>query len=315
MNTETNVTETEVAAEGIITETDTVAANTEADATEVLTNPVVQMLPMESEATSVTTTSTPVAPVVQMLPIGSVISDPNQPRQFFDPVELKQLADSIQAHGIINPITTRLTSDGTVYVVAGEQRLRAAKLLELTEVPCIMIETPKYAEVALIENFNRSDLTAIEKAEALQRIVDSGVAKKDIAARLGKTPATISDILSLLKLKPEIKAACRNSRDFAIRELKKIAVAPKAEQDKMFQKYQAKMKVNMRLGVNQAAARGTSIEKSIAMLAGQLGFVGTIEDHDEQEKVLSLLRDLIARITDIVTQTERVADENQSPEE
>lgn len=314
MNTETNVSETEVAAEVIITETDTVAASTEADATELLTNPVVQMLPTEAEAAS-TTTPTPVAPIVQMLPIASVISDPDQPRQFFDPVELKQLADSILAHGIINPITTRLTSDGTVYVVAGEQRLRAAKMLELTEVPCIMIETPKYAEVALIENFNRSDLTAIEKAEALQRIVDSGVAKKDLAARLGKTPATISDILSLLKLKPEIKAACRNSRDFAIRELKKIAVAPKAEQDEMFQKYRDKMKVNMRLGVNKVATRGICIERSITMLEKQLVFVATIEGHDEKEKVLSLLRDLITQITDIVTHTEQVADENQSQEE
>ena len=292
-----------------------VEATTEAEATEVLTNPVDQMLPTEAEATTVTTATAPVAPIVQMLPIESVISDPDQPRKFFDPVELKQLADSIQAYGIINPITTRLTSGGTVYVVAGEQRLRAAKLLELTEVPCIMIETPKYAEVALIENFNRSDLTAIEKAEALQRIVDSGIAKKDLAARLGKTPATISDILSLLKLKPEIKAACRNSRDFAIRELKRIAVAAKVEQDELFQKYQAKMKVNMRLSVNKAAARGTSIEKSIAMLTGQLGHVLTIQNHEEKEKVLALLRDLIAQITDIVTLTEQVADENQSPEE
>lgn len=254
------------------------------------------------------------APVIQMLPIESVVPDPDQPRKYIDDEKTALLADSIRTHGIIQPLTTRLGADGKIYIVCGERRFRAAKLLGFTELPCVMNTGERYEEVSLVENCMRVDLTAIEKAEACQRLVDSGIAKKDVAALLGKAPSTISDVLSLLKLKPEIKEICRKNGDYAIRELKQIAVAPEEDQDAMFEKYQRKMKQNMRLSINKVAARGKSIEKAAAMLGGQLEHISAISDKEEREKVLLLLRDLINKLSGVVAMAGIDDVGHQSPE-
>ena len=100
----------------------------------------------------------------QMLPIYKVEPNPDQPRQDFDPVELQALAESIAAHGIVQPLTVRQTENGYYQIIAGERRWRAARMAGLSEVPTVVMEADdkKTLELALIENLQRQDLNPVE---------------------------------------------------------------------------------------------------------------------------------------------------------
>jgi ParB family chromosome partitioning protein len=133
-----------------------------------------------------------------------------QPRQNFDPESLKELADSIAAHGIIQPILVRPMPDeeNAYEIIAGERRWRAAQIAQLHQVPVTIqyLTDSDVMELALIENLQRENLTAIEEAEAYQRLIEHyGHTQEKLAAGLGKSRSHIANMLRLLTLPQSVK--------------------------------------------------------------------------------------------------------------
>lgn len=147
--------------------------------------------------------------------LAKIIANPNQPRRTFDQEALKELADSIKAHGVISPITLRKNDDGSYMIIAGERRFRAAKLAGLNTIPAY-IRTAKDEQVmewALIENIQREDLDAIEIALAYQRLIDDyNLTQEKMSERVGKKRATVANYLRLLKLPAEIQIGIKEKK-------------------------------------------------------------------------------------------------------
>jgi len=157
------------------------------------------------------------------LDIKSLNPDPTQPRKSFDQSELISLAESIKKYGVLQPILFRQAEDGTRIIVAGERRYRATKLAKLDTIPAIFTEG-NATEIALIENLLRVDLTPLEQAESLQRLQnESKCSSKALAAVIGKSESTTSEILSLNKLTDKIKDQIRDNQEFSRSQLLEVA--------------------------------------------------------------------------------------------
>jgi ParB family transcriptional regulator, chromosome partitioning protein len=146
------------------------------------------------------------------LPIEDVHPSAEQPRKHFDEAKLDELAQSIRAHGLIQPILVRQRPEvegGGYWLIAGERRRRAAQRAGLHDVPALVREaSPAHAfELALIENLQRDDLDPIEEAEAFRHLADEhGQTQEQIAERVGKDRATVANALRLLKLPGEVRS-------------------------------------------------------------------------------------------------------------
>jgi ParB family chromosome partitioning protein len=158
--------------------------------------------------------ATPAAPgvpaAVVSVPIDEIEPNPQQPRRRFNDAELGALADSIRQHGILQPLVVH-RHGGSYRLIAGERRLRAAKVAGLVEVPITLHETPD-AEgslaLSLIENVQRDDLNPLEEAEAYRRLLEEfQITQESVARRVGKTRAHITNSLRLLTLAPALKSA------------------------------------------------------------------------------------------------------------
>ncbi|MBE9524127.1 MAG: ParB/RepB/Spo0J family partition protein [Chloroflexi bacterium] len=148
---------------------------------------------------------------VQEIPINLINPNPRQPRSHFDPESLADLASSIKEHGIIQPlIVTHDEQMGEYSIIAGERRLQAAKLAFLNTVPAIVREASDQdrLELALIENVQRDDLSPIEAAKAYQQLnVDFSLSHAEIATKIGKSRAAVTNTLRLLNLPPSVQQA------------------------------------------------------------------------------------------------------------
>lgn len=152
-------------------------------------------------------TSLPSTAPPSTLPIEAIQPNPMQPRVVFQPERLEELAASIRANGIIQPLIVR-RHGAHFQLVAGERRWRAAKLAGLADVPVVIqeIADPLLLEIALIENIQREDLNAIETARAYERLGrDLGLSQEEIGRRTGKDRSSITNALRLLKLPPEVQ--------------------------------------------------------------------------------------------------------------
>lgn len=159
-----------------------------------------------------------------------IAPNPNQPRRDFDPAALRELADSITAHGILQPISVRRTEQG-YELISGERRLRAARLAGLTEVPCLLIaaDTQESSLLALIENVQRQDLDFWEEALALQALLEAtGSSQEALAKRLGKSQSALANKLRLLKLPQPVLALLRDN-GFTERHARALLRLPDAE--------------------------------------------------------------------------------------
>ena len=146
---------------------------------------------------------------VKTLRITQIDPTVGQPRKTFDQEALAGLADSIAAHGVLQPILVREVGPDRYAIVAGERRWRAAKLAALSEIPAIVVEMDEKtaAEVALIENIQREDLNPIEEAEAYETLANEyRMTQEDIAARVGKSRSAIANTMRLLDLPPDVRA-------------------------------------------------------------------------------------------------------------
>ena len=151
--------------------------------------------------------------------------DPEQPRKFFDPETLQDLANSIKEKGVIQPIIIRRGAEGNRFIlVAGERRWRASKIASKKEIPAILKTEQNALEISLIENLQRENLNPIDEAEALGRMCqEHNYTQQKLAQVLGKSQSTINEILILNRLPEEIKGQCRKTDIFPKRLLLEIA--------------------------------------------------------------------------------------------
>lgn len=149
-----------------------------------------------------------IAPGTRMLPVGSLSPHPNQPRRHFGDAQLDELAASIRARGLIQPIVVRPHGRG-YQIVAGERRWRAAQRANLDEVPVVVrdFDDSETLEIALVENIQRQDLNAIEEAQAYQRLAnDYGHTQEALAGIVHKSRSHVANLLRLLDLPENVQA-------------------------------------------------------------------------------------------------------------
>ena len=179
---------------------------------------------------------------LQTLPIEYLLRGKYQPRQDINPEKLQELADSIKAQGIIQPIVVRKVGFEKFEIIAGERRWRAAQLVGLAQVPVVIkeIDDRSAMAIALIENIQREDLNSLEEAEALKRLIDEfEMTHQLIAEAIGKSRATVTNLLRLIDLHPEVKKLLASNQLemgharalLAVEGIKQVTLANKVVKD------------------------------------------------------------------------------------
>jgi ParB family transcriptional regulator, chromosome partitioning protein len=149
------------------------------------------------------------------IPLDSIDANPFQPRENFNEEGLKELAESIKQHGVIQPITVRVLNEEKYQLISGERRLRASKIAGIESIPAYVrsANDEVMLELALVENIQREDLDAIEIAISYQRLMEEcKLTQEALSERIGKKRSTISNYIRLLKLPPEIQVGIREQK-------------------------------------------------------------------------------------------------------
>jgi ParB family chromosome partitioning protein len=147
------------------------------------------------------------------IPVENIVTNPKNPRHDFNETSLQELASSLKQFDIVQPLTVSKLADGKYQLVAGERRLRAAKIAGLKDVPAYVRQTNdrELLELALLENLQREDLNAIEIGLSYKRMMDElNYTQEQVAERMGKERSTVTNYIRLLKLPPDIQIAVRN---------------------------------------------------------------------------------------------------------
>jgi ParB family chromosome partitioning protein len=153
-------------------------------------------------------TGAPLDKVLKELPVDLVQRGKYQPRKDIDPESLQELADSIRAQGVMQPIVVRPVSDRKYEIIAGERRWRAAQMAGLDNIPALLRDVPDEAAIAmsLIENIQREDLNPIEEAVALQRLQQEfELTQQEVAEAVGKSRSTVANLLRLMTLQEDVR--------------------------------------------------------------------------------------------------------------
>jgi len=150
--------------------------------------------------------------VGRTIPVTSIFPNPEQPRTEFG--DLTELTESIKEKGVLEPLLVRPTDDGKFMIIAGERRWRASQLAGLEEVPCIemQVDDKALAEIALIENLQRKDLTVWEEADGLAALKEKfGYTQDEIAQKISKGRTTVTELLTIAGLPTQIRARCKEA--------------------------------------------------------------------------------------------------------
>jgi ParB family transcriptional regulator, chromosome partitioning protein len=240
------------------------------------------------------------------LPLASISPNRFQPRGHFDEEALSQLADSIREVGVLQPVLVRPAGDGEYELIAGERRWRAARRVGLQTIPALVRETDDAAalEQALVENLHRDGLNPLEEAAAYQQLIeDFGLTHDDVAARVGRSRATVSNTLRLMQLPPAIQKSVQE-RKLSMGHARALLGSP----DRAFQERLAKQIVSDDLSVratedavrehqgesNGAAAPGADASVAVTPAGRKLRPPGLVEleellgDHLETRVTISM---------------------------
>lgn len=167
-----------------------------------------------------------------MIPIDQIVANRFQPRQRFDPTAIGELAQTIQDHGLLQPIVLRQYEPNHYEIIAGERRFRAVSKLKWTEVPAIIedLDDDETASMALIENLQREELTAIEEATAYQQLMTlNQLTQVQLAQGIGKSQGFVANKLRLLKLSEPVRQAILNRQITERHGRALLAVAPEQQ--------------------------------------------------------------------------------------
>lgn len=178
----------------------------------------------------------------KVIPIDKIAPNPEQPRVEIG--DLTDLTDSIKQNGVLEPLLVKPNGDGTWMIIAGERRWRAANLAGLSEVPCIEfdIDEKTIAEIALIENLQRKDLTVWEEADGLAYLSDKfGYTHEEIAKKIGKSRTTVTELMTLAGLPSAVRIKCLESDISAKSTLLEVA---RQFDEKAMHDFLAKIKTN-----------------------------------------------------------------------
>ncbi|MEJ2590739.1 MAG: ParB/RepB/Spo0J family partition protein [Candidatus Thiodiazotropha sp.] len=170
---------------------------------------------MQSDAESKPQTGGEARDSLQRLPVDLIQRGRYQPRREFDADTLRELADSIAAQGVIQPVIVRPVENGRYELIAGERRWRAAQQAGLDEIPVVIKEVTEEAAMAmgLIENIQREDLNPLEEANALSRLLhEFGLTHQEVAKAVGKSRTTVTNLLRLLELNEDVKTLVETRR-------------------------------------------------------------------------------------------------------
>jgi ParB family chromosome partitioning protein len=245
---------------------------------------------------------------VEDLPVGEIKPNPHQPRSTFNDDQLSEMAQSIKEHGIVQPLV--VVKDGDKYqLIAGERRLRAAKLLGLATVPAIVrsYSQQEQLEVAVIENIQRSELNLLELASAYATLNDQfSLTIDQVAQRVGKAPSTVGNIMRLLNLPHEAKQALNDGLivegharqilavkpedrplflemvlkgNLTVRQAEELARDFKAEGKEVVKKVAEKQTYNTQLTTDLGKYLGTKVDIQKTAKGGKL----VIEFYSEEE--------------------------------
>lgn len=206
--------------------------------------------------------------------------NPNQPRKNFDPTALKELADSIKLHGVIQPIIVNQTGSRYI-IVAGERRFRASKLAGLKTIPAIVknYTEQQVKEISLLENIQREDLNPVEVANAMKELLDIyGWTQDVLADRLGKSRPAIANTLRLLTLQPEVLALIESGKLSAGHARSLVVVSDPATQVKL-----AKLAVSKKVTVRD-------LEKTVKQLTNPTAKKVKTEPSAELKELINLMQ-------------------------
>jgi len=170
------------------------------------------------------------------MPLADLQPDPNQPRKYLDPVALDEITASVKEQKVLSPIIFRV-ENGICYIVAGERRCIAARRAGFTTIPALFTDSPNHEAISLIENTIRADLTPIEEAEALDRLQKSlNCTQEELGRIVARTPASVSQTLSLTRLPQAIRDECRKDTTVPKRVL--IGIAARKQERGMLKAYE-----------------------------------------------------------------------------
>lgn len=254
-----------------------------------------------------------------MVRIALVEPKVGQPRKYFDPEELQNLALSIAQYGVIQPITVRRTGD-MYRIIAGERRWRAARMAGLSEIPVVIMDADeqKSAEMALVENIQRENLNPIEEAEAIEALMDDfGLTQDEASKRIGRSRSTVANLLRLLDLPDSVRESIisgalsaghakailsLNDRNRAEEAAKAVIAAEMSVRDteKLIKKMNAEVKdidapIKEKPEINYTRELERKIEKALGRRVkikenGNLSSISIgYTDHEDLEKVLTAL--------------------------
>jgi len=191
--------------------------------------------------------------------IASVVPNPHQPRLSFDEEKLRELAESIREHGVLQPLVVSPLPDGTYELIAGERRLQASKRAGLAEVPVVVRDADERQklELAIIENIQRHDLNPIEEAKAYARLIDEfGLTQEEVSKKMGKSRSAVGNAVRLLVLPVEIQRAVGEGRLSEGHAKALLAVENSEKQRALFELV---MKSGLTVRETERQARETSV--------------------------------------------------------
>lgn len=237
------------------------------------------------------------------VPIEDIIPNRFQPRLNFDENSLKELSDSIKEHGIIQPLVLRRIGD-KYEIIAGERRYKASKMAGLTSVPAIIstLDDKKSAEVAIVENIQRKDLSSIEEAKSYKALLDKGYLTQDeLAKKMGLSQSAISNKLRLLSLSPMVQDALMKGKISERHARSLLQISSLEEQDKWL-----KSIIDERLTVRELDNRLKSIVDSDN---------NSNEIISDIDKIKENAKDIVGvpKYEDIITPTNPIAPPKEMP--
>lgn len=201
--------------------------------------PISQPFIDEQEESSVVSEQSDVIESVRRIPVEFISPNPHQPREHFDYAALEDLVTSIKEHGILQPLVVSPLPDGRYELIAGERRLRAAKIAELPDVPAIVrtVTEQQKLELAIIENVQRQNLNPIEEARAYIRLRDEfDLTQDEIGERVGKSRPQVGNIIRLLQLEPEVQSALAQEKISASNARTLLSIPEREERLALFQR-------------------------------------------------------------------------------